>query len=297
MEPNPGDKRLEDVSASDPDGIDRSLPPPPPPGSPPTPQLPSIPESLQRPRNRVFIPAAVLVVFLPIAVWHLMGYQTVEEYLPYQYHSLKAPNWLNDLPHPLGTIAAFTVLASLGWLVVEYWLRGWRNWWFVVLGALCLMGAYTASGGRYGTAGIGRVSPDETDWPNILGWIFLLGAPAVYGALFLVAGIALLKIDPARLDAIRLPKSLKSRPLLVSLSFVPGWLVISVVVVWKATTAPSLDVLSEGIPELVAFIIIYALVLSPFMLFFIACAAACLFAIWLALFPSADLVLRRKRYW
>ena len=295
MEPKPGDKRLEDESASAPDGIDRSLPPPP--GSPPPPKPPSALESPQTPRNRVFIPATVLVVVLPIAVWHMIGYQTVEAELPYQYHSLKAPNWLSDLPHPIGTIAAITVLAALGWLVVEYWLHAWRNWWFVVLEALCLMGAYTALGGRLGTAGIGRVSPDEPDWPNIGGWIFLLGAPAVYGALFLVAGIALLKIDPARLDAIRLPKRLKSKPLLFCLSFVPGWLVICVVVLWKATTTPSLDVLSEGIPELVAFIIIYALVVSPFMLFFAACAAAFLFAVWFVLFCSADLVLRRKAYW
>lgn len=297
MEPKPGDKRSEDVGTAAPDGIDRSLPPPPPPGSLPPPQPPSIPESLQRPRNRAFIPAAVLVVVLPIAVWHLMGYQTVDKELPYQYYSLKAPNWLSDLPHPIGTIAVITVLAALGWLVLEYWLRGWRNWWFVALGAFCLMGAYTASGGRYGTSGIGRVSPDETDWPNIVGWAFLLGAPAVYGALIIVAGIALLKIDPASLDAVRLPKRLKSRPLLVSLSFVPGWLVICVVILWKATTTPSLNVLSEGIPALVAFVIIYALIISPFMLFFTACAAACLFAVWLALFPSADLVRRRKRYW
>ena len=234
---------------------------------------------------------------LPIAVWHLMGYQTVDKELPYQYHSLKAPNWLNYLPHPFGAIAVITLLAALGWLVAEYWLRGWRNWWFVVLGALCLMGAYTALGGRYGTSGIGRVSPDETDWPNIVGWAFLLGSPAVYGTLFIVAGIALLKINPARLDAVRLPKRLKSKPLLVFLSFVPGWLVICVVVSWKATTTPSLDVLSEGVPELVAFIIIYALVISPFMLFFTAFAAACLIAVWLALFRSADWVLRRKAYW
>ena len=284
MEPTRGDRRLEGVSASGSGEIDRSLPPPP-------------QQKGENPPFRAIAVAAVLVLVLPIAAWHKIGYQTVDEGLPYRYHSLKAPNWLNELPYPIGLVAVIVVLGALGWLIAEYWVLSWRKWWFVVLGALCLMGAFTAWGGRYGTAGIGQVNQEGPDWPNIVGWAFLLSAPAVFGALFIVAGIALLKIFPPRANAFQQPKRLKSKLLLVALSLVPGCLVICAVILWKVFTAPSLQILSEGILALVAFLVIYAAIISPFMLLFMACVAACLIFLWLLLFRSADLVLRRKSYW
>jgi hypothetical protein len=239
----------------------------------------------------------LLVVVLPIAVWDKIGYLSVDEELPYQHHSLKAPNWLNELPYPIGLVAISVVLGALGWLAAEYWVRGWRKWWFVVLGALCLIGAYTAWGGRFGTSGRGHVYADHIPWGNIGGWIFLICAPAVFGALFTIAGIALQKVIPAQADAMRLPDRLRSKPLLVSLSLLPGCLVICVAILWAVFKKPWLEVLSEGVPALIAFVVFYAIVLSPFMLLFLALVAVCLIPAWWILFGSADLVLRRKSHW
>ncbi|MXZ77294.1 MAG: hypothetical protein F4Z06_03310 [Acidimicrobiia bacterium] len=288
MEPNPGDKRLEDVSASDPDGIDRSLPAPPS-------QSPSIPEeSPRRPRNRVFIPAAVLVVVLPIAVWHLLGQR---DYVSDPVYSLKAPSWLSELPHPVGLLAVTTVLAAIGWLVVEYWLRGWHQWWFVALGAFCLMGIYTAVGGREGTAGLGRPDPGDPGWPNVYGWAFVLAAPVVYGALLMTAGEAIHKINPAYIAAFKARTRIKSNFLLGGLLLVPGLLVLLVAIAWRFFSEPSIDTFLVEIVGSIIFTGFFMILLSPFYLVKAVLLIAGMITAWFVLFGSADAVLRRKSYW
>ena len=285
MEPRPTDGRLEDVSTDVPGEVDRSLPPPPP---------TSIPESCQRPRNRAFIPAAVLVVVLPIGVWHLVGQRN---YVSDPVYSLRAPNWLSELPHPVGLIAVTTVLAGIGWLVVEYWLRGWRNWWFIALGALCLMGICTAVGGREATAGLGRPDPGDPDWPKAFGSELLLATPVVYGALLTTAARALYKINPAYIAAFKAKTRIKSDFLLCGLSLVPGCLVVLAIVAWRFFSEPSIGTFFEEIVNSLIAAGVLLIVLSPFYLVLAGLLIAGVVTAWFVLFHTADWIRKRMVYW
>ena len=287
MDPKSSDKRLEDVSASAPDGVDRSLPPPPE-------QSPSIPESPLRPRNRVFIPAAVLVVVLPIAVWHLLGQR---DYVSDPVYSLRAPNWLSELPHPVGLLAVIAVLAAIGWLVVEYWLRGWHQWWFVALGAFCLMGIYTAVVGRDATAGRGRPDPGDRGWPDAFGSDFLLAAPIIYGALLIIAARAIYMIDPVYIAAFKAKTRIKSDFLLCCLSLVPGLLALLAVITWKLISEPEIHTYLLEIFDSMIFAVFFMVVFSPFLLVKTVLLVAGMIAAWFVLFRSADLVRKREVYW
>ena len=298
MEPTRGDGRSEVVSASGSGEIDRSLPPPPPPGQSPPPQPPSIPESCQRPLNRAFIPATVLVVVLPIVIWHLRGpWENPEAYLLEYRHTPTAPNWLNELAHPIGPIAVIVMLAALGWLMAEYWLRSWRNWWFVVLGALCLMGIYAAMGGRAGTTVYAVPDPGDPYWPNIEGWGFLLGAPIVYGALLVASGVAIHKINPSSIIALQSAIRVKSRFWLYVYSLIPGLLVFVAVFSWKLLTADSIRVFLEDSVFAVTVVVFLAVILSPILAIAAALLLSGMIVIWFVLFRSADFVLRRRVYW
>ena len=294
MDTRSSDKRLEDVSASAPDGVDRSLPPPPPPVSLPPHQPPSIPESYQKPRNRAFVPAAVLVVVLPTAVWHLRGHR---DYVSNPVYSLKAPSWLSELPHPIGLLAVIAVLGAFGWLVLEYWLRGWRHWWFVVLGALCLMGVYTAVVGRDATAGRGRPDPGDPGWPNAFGSGFFLAAPIIYGALLIIAARSIYKIDPAYIAAFKARTRINSDFLLCCLSLVPGLLALLAVITWKFFSEPSIHTYLVEIFDSIIFAVFFMVILSPFLLVKTVFLVAGMIAAWFVLFRSADWVLRREAYW
>lgn len=219
------------------------------------------------------------------------------EFVPNPEHSLKAPNWLSHLPHPIGLVAIAAVLAALGWLVVEFWLRGWHHWWFVTLGAFCFMGIYTAVGGRAGTAGLGRPDPGDPYFPNVLGWAFLLAAPAVYGALLIAAGIAIHKINPAYIAAFKSRMRVSSDVLMCFLTLLPGCLVIGTVLTWKAATTPSIGPFLDKVAVSLLDILVLSFILVPAFLFLAGVLIAVMIAAWWILFGSADLVLRRKSYW
>ena len=242
----------------------------------------------------MFIPAAVLVVFLPIAVWHLRGQR---DYVSDPEYSLKAPNWLSELPHPVGLLAVIAVLGAFGWLVLEFWLRGWRHWWFVTLGALCLMGIYTAEVGRDATAGRGRPDPGDPGWPNTFGSEFFLAAPVVYGALLIIAAGAIYKIDPAYIAALKAKTKIKSDFLLSGLSLVPGFLALLAVITWKFFSEPSIHTYLVEIFDSLIFAVVIMVVFSPFLLVKTVFLVTGMISAWFVLFRSADLVLRRKAYW
>ena len=163
MEPTPSRRRLVDVSTSAPTG-NRGLP---------------------------LTPATLLVVVLPVAIWHLFGDQTDYSESSRLHFIWRAPTWLNELPYPVGLVSLLAVLAALVWLAWEYWRQSWRKWWFVVLGSLCMMGIYAGLGGRHATAGI-----TEDDFINLYGWLSLLSAPGVFVLFFTILGVAVYKISP-----------------------------------------------------------------------------------------------------
>ena len=236
----------------------------------------------------------MLVVALPIAVWHLRGQR---DYGSDPEYSLKAPNWLSELPHPVGLLAVIAVLGTFGWLVLEYWLRGWRHWWFVTLGALCLMGIYTAEVGRDATAGRGRPDPGDPGWPNAFGSEFLLAAPIVYGALLIIAARAIYKIDPAYIAALKAKTRIKSDFLFCGLSLVPGLLALLAVTTWKFFSEPSIHAYLVEIVGSLIFAVVIMVVFSPFLLVKTVFLVAGMIAAWFVLIRSADLVLRRRAYW
>jgi len=59
------------------------------------------------------IPAVLLVVVLPVAVWHLFGDQADHSDSSQTHFIWRAPGWLNELAHPIGLVAARTAFAAV----------------------------------------------------------------------------------------------------------------------------------------------------------------------------------------
>ena len=270
-------------------------------------QPPPIPASHRKPKYRHLIPATLLVVTLPAAIWHLYGDQTrSSEDSSQLYFIWRAPSWLNELPHPMGPVLWLATVAALIWLVWEYWRQSWRRWWFVVLGTLCMMCSVVAFAGRNATEGV-----SESDYiiinnwvviENSAGWASLLRFPSIFGVFFALLGVSVYKISPS--FALRCLSHLKIqsgiRPVLFTVLF--GFLttiaVAIALIMSKAALSPTsrfsfneaVDLLVVHIPFVLLFSIVGILLQ-------LAVAAIGLMATWLLLFRSADWALKRRIYW
>ena len=284
MEPNTGNKRLEDVVASAPSELERPLPLPSPRQSPPTRTYE------QKVRRRLLIPATVLVLVLPVATWHLRGDQTRYPNELYLHYILKLPAWLIELPYPMGLVSVATVLAALCWLVVEYWLRSWRRWWSVVLGILCVLGMGAALGGREATLG--------TTGVNLIGGIFVMGSPGALMASLILLGHVCFKIVESPVFPRSWSIHLDRKKVAVNLwKTLAGLVVISGigVTIYSGFVEQELSIAQSAlvglsIVPIFAFhstivILLYSFLLLPIL------------AGWFLLFHPADLVQRRRTRW
>ena len=280
MEPSPGDKRLEDVSASAPDDIDRSLPKPP---------LPlSSPKNCQRPRHRAFIPAALLVVVLPVATWEFHGERILDKsWMGERRRAVRPPDWLTELPEFVGIALTIAVLAVIGWLVLEYWLQSWEQWWFTMLGTLCAMGILAALIGREATASA-PVNDNGFRW--LIAFAYLCAFVPL--SVLLVTSFYKVKFKFAVLCIHTLSQFGKRFGNI--LAAIAGGLVgLGIVSIVLEKIHPGLLIteylgaLTLGLLFVGAFTTIVGLiVLTPFAIAFCG--------VWLIMFRSADLVLRRK---
>lgn len=246
---------------------------------------------------KAYIPAAVLVVVLPVAVWHLFGDQTDYSESDQLYFIWRAPGWLNDLPHPIGLVSLLTVLAALIWLAVEYWLEHWRKWWFMVLGPLFMMGIYAGLGGRYATKGI-----TEEDFINVYGWLSLLSVPGVLALCLTVLCMAAYKVRPEQTSAFLSKIGLKPTRRMTILAILLGGLTsagLSIgIAIAKTVASPSRSLtLNETIDLSLLYLPLLFFVGVMGLLVYLALLSLGLTLAWLLLFRSADWVLKRRVYW
>ena len=291
MEPNTSDERLEGVSTSVPYGNDPSLPPPPP-GQPPPPQSPSIPASRHRPRNRAFIPAAMLVVVLPVYVWDLQGQRVIDEsWMGERRQAVKPPDWLVELPDFVGLPLAIGLMAALGWLILEYWLQSWGRWWFIILGTLCVTGILAALTGREVTA-----TEPIHDFPGF-GWLTVFAYLCAYVPLSILLGTSLYRSDfkfvvRSFLKLKRIVKRFKYTILAIA-----GILVVF------GITGVVVEAIDSGntIAEIFALLLLAPLVMGAigavFALIVLLPFAIALVVIWFVPFRTADWVRKRRVYW
>lgn len=282
MEPTRGDERLEGVTAAVPGRIDRSLPPP-----------PKAPLSVQmrekKPRARAFYPASALVVVLPFAVWDHQGEKIVDEsFMGKRLYAIKIPDGLVELPHFIGLALVIATLTALAWLVLEYWLQGWSQWWFMLLGTLCLMGAFAALIGREMTAAI-----PEHDFPGF-GWLLIYGYLCACVPLSILMCVSLYKIGfKAATTCFRKLKVLVKKAKIVLWSILGGLVGLGLLGVVLVNVHPGLwvtefiVVLTLGPLFMGAIGAVIGLIVSiPFTI--------PLMGIWLILFRSADLMRRLR---
>ncbi|MCY3631229.1 MAG: hypothetical protein OXH29_00965 [bacterium] len=175
------------------------------------------------------------------------------------------------------------VVASLVWLVFEYWLREWRGGWFVILGLLSAVGIGTGIGGRIATAGV---------WGfNFGGAFFVLGSPGIYVATTIGIGIALRRISasPSGPCPTIMTSKVARKTILLStiiLSCAVGFLTVWILGRASDRTAEEYGSLAA------AMAFATAMILGIFLLCLAACAA-----LWFLLFYSADLAQKRKIRW
>ena len=249
------------------------------------------------PGYRHVIPATVLVVLLPVAVWHLFGDQTNYSDSVPLYYIWRAPGWLNELAHPIGLIAALTVLAALIWLAVEYWLEYWRKWWFFVLGPLCMLGIYAGLAGRYATKGI-----TEEDLINVYGWLSLLSIPGVFALFFTLLCLGASKVRPEPTTRYLAKVGLKPTRRTSNVAVVLGGLIsagLSLgIAAAKTVASPSRSLtLSESIELSLFFLPLLFFVGVVGLLVYLSLMAMGLLLVWLLLFRSAEAVLKKRNYW
>ena len=263
-------------------------------------RLPPRPKEATRrkPAYRHLVPATVLVVLLPVGVWHLFGDQT--DYSDDElrlYFIWRAPGWLNELAHPIGLVASLVVLAALLWLAVEYWLEPWRKWWFFVLGPLCIMGIYAGLGGRYATAGI-----TEDDEVNVYGWLSLLSVPGVVAVFFTMLIVAASKVRRETTTRYLAKVGLKpSRRTAIAAMLLGGLISAGLslgIAAAKTVASPSNSLsLNESINMSLMFLPLLLFVGVMGLLVYLALMSGGLVLAWLALFRSADWALKRRNYW
>ena len=252
---------------------------------------------MRNPPYRHVIPAALLVVVLPVAVWHLFGDQTDYSDSEQLYFIWRAPGWLNELAHPIGLVASLVVLGALIWLAVEYWLEYWRKWWFFVLGPLCMLGIYAGVAGRYATKGI-----TERDEVNVYGWLGLLSIPGVLALIFTMLCVAASKVRPEATTRYLAKVGLKPTRRTAFVAVLLGGVIsagLSLgIAAAKTVASPSR---SFSVNESINF----SLIFLPLILFvgviglfvYLALMAMGLMLTWLLLFRSAEAVLKKRNYW
>lgn len=259
---------------------------------------PSPPEATRRkPAYRHVIPAAGLVVLLPVAVWHLFGDQMDYSESEQLYFIWRAPGSLNELAHPIGLVAALAVLAALIWLAVEYWLEYWRKWWFFVLGPLCMLGIYAGLAGRYATKGI-----TEGDEINVYGWLGLLSIPGVLALIFTMLCVAASKVRPESTTRYLAKVGLKPTRRTAFATVLLGGLIsagLSLgIAAAKTVGSPSQSYsLNESINFSLLFLPLILFVGIAGLLIYLSLMAMGLVLTWLLLFRSAEAVLKRRNYW
>ena len=246
---------------------------------------------------RHVIPATVLVVLLPVAVWHLFGDQTDYSDSEPLYFIWRAPGWLNELAHPIGLIAALAVLGALIWLAVEYWLEYWRKWWFFVLGPLCMLGIYAGLAGRYATKGI-----TEEDEVNVYGWLGLLSIPGFVALLFTILCLGALKVSPESTARYLAKVGLKPTRRTALAAVLLGGLIsagLSLgIAAAKTVASPSQSLsLNESINMSLLFLPILLFVGVIGLFIYLALMTMGLVLTWLLLFRSAEAVRKKRNYW
>ena len=252
----------------------------------------------RRPPYRHVIPATVLVVLLPVGIWHLFGDQTDYSDDSLQlYFIWRAPGWLNELAHPIGLVSLLVVLAALIWLAMEYWLEPWRKWWFFVLGPLCIMGIYAGLAGRYATKGI-----TEDDYINVYGWLSLLSVPGVVAVFFTMLVVAASKVRPESTTRYLSKVGLKPTRRTAIVAMLLGGLTsagLSLgIAAAKTVASPSNSLsLNESINLSLLFLPLLFFVGVMGLLVYLALLSGGLVLAWLALFRSADWALKRRSYW
>ena len=252
----------------------------------------------KRKRGLPLIPATVLVVVLPVAIWHLFGDQTnYSDDSAQLYFIWRAPSWLNELPHPIGLISLLTVLAALLWLAWEYWRQSWRKRWFVVGGSLCMMGIYAGLGGRYATAGI-----TEDDFINVYGWLSLLSAPGVFVLFLTMLGVSVYRMSPESTSIWLSKVHLKpTRRLGISAILLGGLISLGIslgVTIERVVRIPDFRFrLNEAIDAAVLFLPLLLVIGILGLLVYLTLLAAGVAAVWLLLFRSTDWILKRRNYW
>ena len=252
----------------------------------------------RKPPFRHVIPAGVLVVVLPVAIWHLFGDQTDYSDDSLQlYFIWRAPGWLNELAHPIGLVASVTALAAAIWLAVEYWLEPWRKWWFFVLGPLCIMGIYAGLAGRYATKGI-----TEEDFINVYGWLSLLSVPGVVAVFFTMLCVAASKVRPDATTRYLSRVGLKPTRRAAIVAMLLGGLTsagLSLgIAAAKTVASPSNSLsLNESINLSLFFLPLLFFVGVMGLLVYLALLSGGLVLVWLLFFRSADWALKRRNYW
>lgn len=252
---------------------------------------------MRKPPYRHVIPAVLLVVLLPVAVWHLFGDQTDYSESDPLYFIWRAPGWLNELAHPIGLVSSLVVLGALIWMAVEYWLEYWRKWWFFVLGPLCMLGIYAGLAGRYATKGIA-----EEDIINVYGWLSLLSIPGVVGLFVTMLCVAASKVRPDATTRNLAKVGLKPTRRMAIGAFLLGGFVSAAlslgIAAAKTVASPSKSLtLSESIDLTLFFLPLILFVGIVGLFVYLSLMAMGLVLVWLLLFRSAEGVLKRRNYW
>lgn len=264
MEPQEDEKRLGWVGIPVSGAVDRRLPPPP--------QLASTgPAGRYRPRYRLLAPGTFLVISVPVATWHLIGHQTVDDA---PLHIYKAPRSLAYLDPYVGWSFVGAAFAALVWLALEYWRRSWRGEWFAFLGLLSALGLYWGIGGRVVTAGV--------DGANFGGGFFLVGAPGTHLAAFLAIGLILRRIAASPIGPRPSLFLLRSGAALLAIAAAASCCAMGYIAVRILSPHPE-TTWDESVSSLVGMVFVTALS----MVFLVFCLMACV-VVWAIFFGSAD---------
>lgn len=245
-----------------------------------------------KPRGRVFIPATALTLILPVTTWDVHGEQIVDKnFTGERRRAIKPPDWLVELPDFVGLALVIALLAALGWLILEYWLQNWGNWWFVMLGSACTMGILVALTGREVTAAV-----PEHDYPGF-GLLFVYAYLFACIPLLILLGISLSKKNfTFTVNCFhKLKRFVKTHKNTL--------LAIAGVLVALGIASVIAEAINPGSPitEAIAVLTLAPLVIGAmgavFASFVLIPFVIASLVIWFVLFRSADLVLRRKVYW
>lgn len=284
MDPIDDGKRAEVESTAVRGEVNPWLPPPPP--------LPPTQTEGGKPRGRVFIPATVLLLVLPVTTWDIRGEQIIDRsFTGERRYAIKPPDWLVELPDFVGLALVIALVTALGWLIFEYWLQSWGKWWFMALGSLCTIGVLAGLAGREATA-----ADPVHDYPGFQ-WItvFACLCACVLLSILLITSLYKANVNFVALRIRKLKRFIKRhKKALLAISGVLVALGIASVVIEGIDSGNSIAeivvVLTLG-PIFLGLIYttIGLIVLIPFVITSLV--------IWFVLFRSADLVLRRRVYW